>query len=117
MVPTAYLERERPGIIYAVKKKATNCDTFQRKKWSNIKYGELISKEAEQKPRNNICVDLIGPYGIFRKRKKENLHIKAVIMIDPVTGCFELIKYNNKRVISITNLVGTTWLSKYPILI
>ena len=37
-------------------------------------------------------------------------------MIDPITGWFEVTKYNDKRVISIANLVETTWLSRYPIL-
>ena len=36
-------------------------------------------------------------------------------MIDPVTGWFEIMKYNDKRAISIANLVETTWLYRYPI--
>ena len=35
-------------------------------------------------------------------------------MVDPVTGWFEIAQYHNKRAISIANLVGTTWLSRYP---
>ena len=35
-------------------------------------------------------------------------------MIDPVTGCFEIAQYDEKRAISIANLVETTWLSRYP---
>ena len=35
-------------------------------------------------------------------------------MIDPVTGWFEITQYNDKRAISITNLFGTMWLSRYP---
>ena len=35
-------------------------------------------------------------------------------MIDPVTGWFEITQYDDKRAISITNLVETTWLSRYP---
>ena len=34
-------------------------------------------------------------------------------MIDPVTGGFEITKYNDKREISITNLVETTWFTRY----
>ena len=37
-------------------------------------------------------------------------------MIDPVIGWFEIAQYNNNRVISITNLVETIWMSIYPIL-
>ena len=35
-------------------------------------------------------------------------------MIYPVTGGFKVTKYNYKRAISIANLVGTTWRSRYP---
>ena len=35
-------------------------------------------------------------------------------MIDHVTGWFEITQYNDKREISITNLVETTWLYRYP---
>ena len=40
--------------------------------------------------------------------KKENLNIKAVKMIDPAEGWFEVVRYNGKRSISITNLVETS---------
>ena len=36
-------------------------------------------------------------------------------MIDPVTGWFEITKYDNKRAISIANLVETTLLNIYHI--
>ena len=35
-------------------------------------------------------------------------------MIDPVIGWFEIVQYEDRRVISIENLVKTTWLSRYP---
>ena len=58
-------------------------------------------------------MDLIGHYVIRRKEKKENLHLKAVTMIDPVTLWFESVQYDDKRAIIIINLVETTWLSRY----
>ena len=36
-------------------------------------------------------------------------------MIDPVTGWFEIMQYNDKRAISIANLDETMWLTRYPI--
>ena len=33
-------------------------------------------------------------------------------MIGPVTGRFEITQYDDKRAISITNLVETTWMSR-----
>ena len=67
-----------------------NCDTCQHTKKSNEKYGKLPAKLAEEIPWNKLCVYLIGPYFIRRKGKKENLHLKAVTIIDPVTGWFEI---------------------------
>ena len=35
-------------------------------------------------------------------------------MIDPVTRRFGVVQYDDKTEITISNLVETTWLSKYP---
>ena len=35
-------------------------------------------------------------------------------MIDSVTGWFEISQYDDKRAISIANLVENMWLSRYP---
>ena len=42
------------------------------------------------------------------------LKMKAITMIDPATGWFEIIQYLDKRSIMIANLVEQTWLSRYP---
>ena len=85
------------------------------KKRSNKKYGKLSAKEAEEIPRNNLYLYLIGPHVIRGKGWKENVHLKVITMIDPVTGWFEITQYNDKRSISISNLVETMWLSRYLI--
>ena len=36
-------------------------------------------------------------------------------MIDTVTGWFEVTQYNHKRAMSISKLVKTMWLYRYPI--
>ena len=48
------------------------------------------------------------------KDKKEKIHLKSVTIVDPVTGWFEIAQYDDKRVISITKSVETTWLYRYP---
>ena len=35
-------------------------------------------------------------------------------MINPVTGWFEIVRYDDKESTTITNLVETTWLFRYP---
>ena len=59
-----------PGIIKAVWKEVTSFDTWQRTKLSNIKYDKSTAKEAEEIPRNNLCVDIFGPYTIQIKRRE-----------------------------------------------
>ena len=49
----------------------------------------------------------------IKKLKEENLNLKAFNMVYPVTGWFEITEYENKRVISIAQLVETTWLTRY----
>ena len=70
-------------------------------KQSNEKYGKLQAKESEEIPRSTLCIYQIGNYIIRIKGRKENLIIKAVTVINPVTGWFEIMQYNNKRAISI----------------
>ena len=48
------------------------------------------------------------------KGQEKQLHLKAIMMIDPVTGWFEIAQYNDKRAVYIANLVETTCLSRYP---
>ena len=49
-----------------------------------------------------------------RKVKKKDLILKAVTIIDAIMGWFEIMQYYNKRVLTIANLVETTWLTKNP---
>ena len=80
---------------------------------SNIKDDKLPSKEDEQIPWNKLCVDRIGTYSRRRNGNKENLDLKSVTMIDPITGWFKITQYDDKHKISIVNLVETTWLTRY----
>ena len=78
----------------------------------NKKYGKPPAKIAGETPWNKLCVDLIGPYKI-RRKGKEALILKFVTMIEPVTRWFEVTQYSNKKAMTITNLVETTWLVRY----
>ena len=55
----------------AVWKEVSNCDTSQRTKLSNDKYGKLPANLAEEIPWNKLCVDIIGPFVIRHKGKKK----------------------------------------------
>ena len=47
-------------------------------------------------PWNKLCVDIIGLYKI-RRNGVEALILKPVSMIEPVTGWFEIMQYNDKK--------------------
>ena len=89
------------------------CTVCQKNKRKHKKFGHLPPKLAESKPWERMCVDLIGPYKIRRPNKK-HLICKCVTMIDPATGWFEIHQYDDKKSISIANIVEQQWLSRYP---
>ena len=96
-----------------VEKVCSTCPICQLNKRNKKKYGHLPEKQAEAIPWDVLCVDLIGPYTMKRKRKKD-LTLWCVTMIDPATGWFEIKTIPSKRADVIANLVEQTWLSRYP---
>ena len=103
-----------PDMQKDVRQYIKTCDTCQRKKKQRKKYGHLPAKEAETVPWEKLCVDLIGPYTIKRKNNEEPLVLKAVTMIDPATGWFEIQEYGDKRAGTIANIVEQNWYARYP---
>jgi hypothetical protein len=93
----------------------TKCPTCQQNKkhYNQKQYGLLPEKEAEANPWDKLCVDLIGPYTI-RHKGKAPLKLQCCTMIDPATGWFEIAQYDDKRSITIANIVEQSWLSWYP---
>jgi transposase InsO family protein len=89
------------------------CPLCQRNKRKQKKYGFLPPKEAEATPWDKLCVDLIGPYKIRRKGKMD-LICRCVTMIDPATGWFEIQQYDDKKSITVANIVEQEWFSRYP---
>ena len=87
-----------------------SCPLCQKTKRRQKKYGWLPPKIAEAQPWNRLCVDLIGPYKIRRKGKKDII-FKCVTMIDPATGWFEVHQYDDKKSITVANIVEQEWFS------
>ena len=73
----------------------------------------LPEKIAETIPWDKLCVDLIGPYQI-RRKGLPTLICRCVTMIDPATGWFEIHQYDDKRSITVANIIEQEWLSRYP---
>ena len=102
------------GLRKTVHEICSKCDQCQRTKRTKKKYGKLPEKVAETIPWQKLCVDMIGPYKIPRKGKKD-LELWAVTMIDPATGWFEIAEVpGTKRADVVSNIVEQRWLSRYP---
>jgi hypothetical protein len=102
-----------PNLRDSIHECCTKCDTCQCTKRSSKKYGYLPIKEAEAHPWEKLCVDLIGPYTI-KRRGKRNLTLWCVTMIDPATGWFEMKQIPNKEAFTIASIVEQTWFTRYP---
>jgi transposase InsO family protein len=103
-----------PKMRADVHKECTTCATCQLTKRTKKKYGHLPEKRAESLPWYVLCIDMIGPYRIARKGKKD-LTLWCVTMIDPATGWFEIRPVpGTKRADVVANIVEQAWLTRYP---
>ena len=75
--------------------------------------GKFPAKLYEEIPWNNHSIYLIILYKICREGINFSLIIKYVMTINPVTGWFEIIQYNEKKSATTENLVDTTWQTRY----
>jgi hypothetical protein len=92
----------------------STCAICQTQKKQSKKYGLLPEKEAEAMPWDRLCVDLIGPYSIKSNVKGVKIPpLKCVTMINPATGWFKIKQYDDKKSITVTNIVEQEWLTCY----
>ena len=64
----------------------------------DLKYGLFPAKEAESISWDLLLLDLIEPYRIIREGHDDPLILKSITMVDPMTGWYEIVWYNNKKV-------------------
>ncbi|MFM8622685.1 MAG: RNase H-like domain-containing protein, partial [Holophagaceae bacterium] len=104
-----------PNIRKTVEAIVKPCPICQKAKGTKKrKRGHLPEKsDIELQPWQRLCVDTIGPYEINRKNQS-TLFFKAVTMIDPATGWFEMKQLHSKRADEVANAVEMTWLTRYP---
>jgi hypothetical protein len=91
------------------------CAICQTQKKQSKKYGLLPEKDAEVMPWDRLCLDLIGPYYIKSKIKGVKIPpLKCVTKTDLATGWFEIKQYDDKKSITVANIVEQQWLTCYP---
>jgi transposase InsO family protein len=101
-----------PGLRTTVEAHCKTCHKCQLNKKQRKKYGHLPAKEAEYEPWTTVCVDLVGPYTV---RTPTGIHkLRAMTMIDPATGWFEIKDIPNKEAGTVMDTFHNTWLCRYP---
>ena len=102
-----------PSLTTDVTRIVGKCNTCQITKTNKRKIGHLPPKEAGCEPWEILCIDLIGPYHINRRGKKD-LTLHCMTMIDPATGWFEITEIPGKQADVLANLLEQTWMCRYP---
>ena len=106
-----------PNIKAHVQEFCRTCEKCQLSKKQHKKYGHLPPKEAEIMPWKHVNVDLIGPYTVRSpKDPKDNepKQLRALTMIDPVTGWFEIKSIMKPDATTIMEAFHKAWLCRYP---
>jgi hypothetical protein len=84
----------------------STCTICQTQKKQFKKYGLLSKKDAEAMTWDRLCINLIGPYNIKSNIKGVKIPpLKCVTMINQATGWFEIKQYDDKKSITVTNIV------------
>ena len=65
----------------------------------------MPNTEAETIPWDRLLVDILRPYKIRKEFYDDPLILKALTMIEPSAGWFEIVLYNDKQADTIANLV------------
>jgi transposase InsO family protein len=101
------------NIRAQVKSHVESCAKCQLCKQRNQSYGHLPPKKAEKsEPWNRVDVDLIGPFSV--KTPKGIKKLRALTMIDPATGWFEIKALDDPKAATVMAAMDDTWLSRYP---
>eukprot|EP00804_Cyclotella_cryptica_P004468 CCRYP_006866-RA/>CCRYP_006866-RA protein AED:0.41 eAED:0.41 QI:0/-1/0/1/-1/1/1/0/339 len=131
------------GLRAKVQSHVTKCHSCQVNKRRQLKYGKLPTELAITNPWEALCVDLIGPYTLKGKDKKQ-IDFMCVTMIDPATSWFKIVElpvsqlheldiptgkkgqrskdtrvhtkqpYFDKTSTTVGNIIHRTWFSCYP---
>ena len=93
------------------------CHKCQLNKKQQKKYGLLPAKEAEVTPWKHVNVDLIGSYKIKNVNdptKAKPHELRALTMINPVTGWFEIKAINKPDASTVMDAFYEAWMCRYP---
>ena len=101
-----------PGMREQIQNFVKTCHECQLSKKQRKKYGHLPPKRAETEKWSRVNVDLIGPYTVKTPKKTHTL--RAMTMIDPATGWFEIAPIEHPSSDDTQTAFDAYWLARYP---
>ena len=101
-----------PGLRSTVQQYCTTCKQCQLSKKIRRKYGHLPPKTVTSTPWQRVDVDLVGPWTV--KTPSGPRYLRALTMIDPITGWFEAVPIDNATAHTVMEAFNNEWLSRYP---
>jgi hypothetical protein len=101
-----------PNLSEDIAKHIKECHQCQMYKNSRKKYGHTVPRSVHDTPWKTVCIDLIGPYTV--RTKAGTLTLQAMTMVDPSTGCFEIVEIPDKHASTCAKLFDRVWLCRYP---
>ena len=104
-----------PNMRNSIRNYVKSCRQCQLCKAPTKKWGHLPAKQAEESiPWNRVNVDLIGPYTVKPKGTHKPKTLRAMTMIDPATGWFEVVQIDNATAEAAQRAMDDTWINRYP---
>jgi len=101
-----------PNMRKDVERFVRTCRKCQLNKQQRKKYGLLPLKKAEKsEPWNRVNLDMIGPLKV--KAANGTFELKALTMIDPATGWFEVKDVKDMEAVTCQNAFDDAWLSRH----
>jgi hypothetical protein len=102
-----------PNMRKDIESHVRTCPQCQKYKKVRPKYGKLPEKQAEDSiPWKRVDLDMIGPYEV--KAANGEFTLRALTMIDPATGWFEVKDVPDYTAMSTQAAFDEVWLSRYP---
>ena len=102
-----------PKMAQDVHNHVRTCKKCQMYKGPRKEYGHLPAKQWDKLvPWQRVDIDMIGPMKI--KTPSGNKELRALTMIDPATGWFEVKDVASTKAKDVMAAFDDTWLCRYP---
>ena len=103
-----------PDLRHVVRETIHNCPICPKVRRGHSQRGLLAPRQAPIAPWSEVHVDSIGPWTVSVPGKGNNIKVRALTCIDPVTNLVEITRQEAHTAAESARLFVNTWLARYP---